>query len=84
MRTDEQKAADEALEQAIRRCLNAYEHTGLVIGTVTLAAVVEYEDDGQHSGICRYIPEDQNWITTLGIIDGAQTLLRSSFAGGIE
>lgn len=84
MRTPEQKAADEALDRAIRGCMDAYGHTGLVVGTVTLAAVVEYEDDGQHSGICRYVPEDQHWIMTLGVLDGAQTILRDLFRGGSE
>ena len=83
MRTPEEKTADETLDTAIRTVMDAYAHTGLVVGYVLSVAIVEYEDDGQHSGLCRYVPEDQHWIQTLGICEASRAQMQNAYITGL-
>lgn len=58
-RTDEQIAADEALGEAIERCLRAYERNtddGLLTGYLVLSVHQGFEEDG--CGNARY-----EWLT---------------------
>ena len=84
-RTPEQEAADRDLAKAIEACNEAYGFTGLIVGSLTLSAVVEYDDDGeQHSGIVYHVPAGQHWISTLGVLDAGRIRLRTLYSDGSE
>ena len=79
-RTPEQEAADRDLAKAIEACNEAYGFTGLVVGSLTLCAVVEYDDDGdQCSGTIHHVPAGQHWISTLGVLDAGRIRLRTMY-----
>ena len=79
-RTSEQLAADRDLAKAIQGCNDAYGFTGLVVGTLVICAVVEYDNDGEQcSGTIHHVPSGQHWITTLGVLDAGRIKLRNLY-----
>lgn len=84
-RTPEQLAADDGLAKALQECNDAYGFTGLIVGTLTICAVVEYDDAGdQCSGTIHHVPSGQHWITTLGVLDAGRIRLRSMYGDNTE
>ncbi len=79
-RTDEQRAADTALEEAIAANARAYGYTGIVTGFVVCVAHTEVEGDDVASGVSWLLPGGhQQWVTTLGIIEAVRLRFRAMF-----
>ena len=85
-RTAEQLAADEALEEAIRLHLAAYdEGDGLVMEWVLL--VTQHLDDGSDStatAVSRWVRAGQPIHRTMGLLDYGLTRLRATVAGNAD
>lgn len=79
-RTPKERAADVALKAAIDLAQEAYGFTGLAVGYVIGVSIIEYEDDGQHSGVCWHLPEDQPIVSTLGTIELVRMRMHATYA----
>lgn len=85
-RTEEQKAADAGLDEAIKRALLAYEADPeyLLIDYIVLTAETRFDDKGQqYTAYTRlYRDGDMPWYRILGLLDMHRTLAHSLCTSG--
>lgn len=87
-RTDEQKAADEALTAAILKCREAYgaDNQYLLTDYMVLTAETRFDEDGdQITAYTRIYREgDMPWYRILGLIDVHRQLVHHHFTSDDE
>lgn len=80
--TAEQRAADEALTEAIRTCLRVqgYDATGVVVDHMTIVCTTNFDGENAVSSIL-FLGSEIPHYRMLGMLDFVSTGLRAEIAG---
>ena len=81
-RTPDQKAADNALEEAVKRALEAYDlNRGALVDVLVLSAQTRFDEDGgQYTTVARLTLGGMPHYRILGLLDFAQAAYRGDIS----
>lgn len=86
MRTPEQKAADDGLDEAIRACMKAegQEELGVVVDHMVIVASTNFDGEDSLSSISFFTSGDIPYYRMLGMLDFIATGIRARIAAAHE